>query len=130
MSKEKDKKSCDLKNCSRHLFKFVQVEMNVLQDCTSKAMKSRDHLQSNIFIRGFRKPQGKRTRWYIFLAAAVLIISLAVVAITLAIYFGTGEKGELNAFCYLYIKQYWSNHCHLIIKYLCSYAFCVFFFLK
>ncbi|XP_022333637.2 uncharacterized protein LOC111130720 isoform X2 [Crassostrea virginica] len=65
-----------------------------INDCTSKAMKSRDHLQSNIFIRGFRKPQGKRTRWYIFLAAAVLIILLAVVAITLAIYFGTGEKDD------------------------------------
>lgn len=94
MNKEKTKKSTDLKTCSRQLFKFVQVEMNVLQDCTSKAMKSRDHMQSNIFMRGFRKPRENRSRWYILFAAAVLIISLIVVAITLAIHFGTSSNGK------------------------------------
>lgn len=94
MNKEKTKKSTDLKTCSRQLFKFVQVEMNVLQDCTSKAMKSRDHMQSNIFMRGFRKPRENRSRWYILFAAAVLIISLIVVAITLAIHFGTSSNGN------------------------------------
>lgn len=94
MNKEKTKKSTDLKICSRQLFKFVQVEMNVLQDCTSKAMKSRDHMQSNIFMRGFRKPRENRSRWYILFAAAVLIISLIVVAITLAIHFGTSSNGK------------------------------------
>lgn len=94
MTKEKTKKSTDLRTCSRQLFKFVQVEMNVLQDCTSKAMKSRDHLQSNIFLRGFRKPRENRSRWYILFAAAVLIISLIVVAITLAIHFGTSSNGK------------------------------------
>ncbi|XP_062601036.1 uncharacterized protein LOC134262683 isoform X2 [Saccostrea cucullata] len=66
-----------------------------INDCTSKAMKSRDTLQSNVFTR-FRKPRENRTRWYILFAAAVLVTSLAVVAITLAIYFGTG-KDDANS---------------------------------
>ncbi|XP_061173073.1 uncharacterized protein LOC133182304 isoform X2 [Saccostrea echinata] len=66
-----------------------------INDCTAKAMKSRDALQSNVFTR-FRKPRENRTRWYILFAAAVLVTSLAVVAITLAIYFGTG-KDNVNS---------------------------------
>lgn len=65
-----------------------------INDCTSKAMKSRDHMQSNIFMRGFRKPRENRSRWYILFAAAVLIISLIVVAITLAIHFGTSSNDD------------------------------------
>jgi hypothetical protein len=91
MDKEKDDKPCDLNICSRQLFKFVQIEMNVLQDCK---MKSRDHLHGNVFVRGFRKPRQNRTRWYILLAVTLLLISMAVVAITLAIYFGTGNDSK------------------------------------
>lgn len=75
-----------------------------INDCTSKAMKSRDHLQSNIFMRGFRKPRENRGRWYMLFAAAVLIISLIVVAITLAVYFGTSrdddkfDEGQVETF--------------------------------
>lgn len=50
MNKEKIKKFIDLKICLRQLFKFVQVEMNVLQDCISKVMKLCDYMQSNIFM--------------------------------------------------------------------------------
>lgn len=103
MDKDKERKPCDLKNCSRQLFKFVQIEMNVLQDCK---MKSRDHLHGNIFVRGFRKPRENRIRWYILFAVTLLLISMAVIAITLAIYFGTGN--DCKSLLLLLYGQNWS----------------------
>ncbi|XP_048734787.1 uncharacterized protein LOC125650480 isoform X2 [Ostrea edulis] len=61
------------------------------QSITDCKMKSRDHLHGNIFVRGFRKPRENRIRWYILFAVTLLLISMAVIAITLAIYFGTGN---------------------------------------